>query len=270
MGFAETDETKLIERARRGDRAAFEVLYARHQRQVRGFIRIRASNDTNTREIAHLTWLTVWQKLPTYDQSRSSFPTFVKYWASLVLLRSYEAQGLRRKVEVLFSEFISRFPDHDSSPPHQLIAFGFAKLLAWPPRKIVTELSEVRLKTLAERLESEYISTSQLPEERVRPYFKQLRKDLGRRFREAAKDPRTRSLHSHLLHRIVGETTLQEYYTGGTDEQYAADITKWWDAVRRRVWKAAHRLPQGPLFSLVQEKSSPQLARKSSRAGISS
>jgi DNA-directed RNA polymerase specialized sigma24 family protein len=302
------DDTKLIERAKRGDRAAFDMLYARHERRVRGFIRARAAKDTNTQEeIAHLTWLTAWQKLPTYEPHRSSFPTFVKYWASLVLLRYYEAQGLQRKVEVLFSEFITRFPGlaeeesvvpflqlpalverpleeilllaedegilttayedllrlafSDSSPPHQLIAFGFAKLLAWPPRKIVAELSDVRLKALAARLEREYVHTAQLPQDRVRPYFRQLQEVLNRPFRYAAKDPRTRNLYAHLLQRIVGETTLQEYYVGQTNEQRAADITKWWDAVIG--------LTQGPLFSLLQEKIPRQLARKSPRAGLS-
>ncbi len=309
MGETDVNEVRLIERARRGDREAFDKLYADYERQVYGFIRARAYDDADTQELAQQTWLAVWQKLPTYHQVRRNFRSFAKYWASIMLLRYYEACGRQRRMELLCSELVARFPDlereeeigeviarltahanrsaeeellvnenemdlaavykdlllltfNGSSPPHQLLAFGFAKLLAWAPRKIVAELSEVFVKELEQQLETDYLNISHLPADQVQPCFKKLREQIDQPFCTAVTDLKTRKTYTHLLDRLVGTTTLRDYYTGKTAEQHAADVTQWWDAVKRRVWSAVQGLTQGPLLDLLQKKSEDRLREK--------
>src|SRR5205823_8548845 len=133
----------------------------------------RLANDVDAQDVVQETWLQVWQKLPTYDPDRASFATFVKYWASVLLLRAYDRRDRRRGVEVLVRDLVRHNPDlteeegvgdildrlttpaapsvdpeqltdmyaellratfASASPPHQLIAFGFIKALGWPPR----------------------------------------------------------------------------------------------------------------------------------------
>lgn len=301
MGETDTNETGLVERARRGDREAFATLYTHYARQVYGFIRARAYNDADTQELAQQTWLAVWRKLPTYNQARGSFRGFAKYWAGIMLLRYYEAYCHRHRMEMLFCELVARFPGlpqeeeldevmarltahanrsaeeellvseekgdlatayeellhltfNGSSPPHQLLVFGFVKLLAWTPRKIVAELSDILMRDLTERLEIGYVHESQLPKEHVRPCFQQLREQMKHPLRNAVTDLKTRKIYTHLLNHLVGTTTLRDYYTGKTVEQHAADVTKWWDAVKRRVWSAVQGLARGPLLDLLQKK----------------
>jgi RNA polymerase sigma factor (sigma-70 family) len=143
---------------------------------------------------------------------------------------------------------------HSSSPPHQLIAFGFVKLLAWAPRQVVAELSDLPIQDLAQRLEAEYVSVSQLPKQHIRRCFRRLQEQMARPFSFAVTDARTRKIYPLLHDRLVGTTLLRDYYTGGTAEQHAADVTKWWDAVKRRVWSAAGGLTKGPLFDLLWKK----------------
>ena len=302
MGLTDTDEARLVERAKQEDRRAFETLYAHLKKPVYGFIRARAYNDADTQELAQQTWLTVWQKLTTYDRTRGSLQSFVKYWAGITLLRYYKACSRRRTVETLFAELTTRFPDleqeegldevvaglttahfdlsaeeellldeaegeravayhellsltlNDSSPPHQLIAFGFVKLLGWAPRQVVAELSDLPMQDLTKRLSTGYAHESQLPKERIRPCFRQLREQMNRPFWQVVTDPKTQKTYPSLRNRLVGTTTLRDYYTGATAEQHAADVTKWWDAVKRRLWSAVDGLTQGPLFDLLQKK----------------
>lgn len=301
MGLTDTDEARLVERARGGDRRAFDALYPHLERQVYGFIRARAYNDADTQELAQQTWLTVWQKLSTYNRTRGSLHSFVKYWAGITLLRYYYACGRRRTVELLFSELTTRFPEleqeeeldevvaglttyfdlsaeeelllnedkgdlavayeelltltfNDSSPPHQLIAFGFVKLLAWAPRQVVAELSDLPMQNLTERLETGYAHDSQLPKEQIRLCFRHLREQMGHPFWQAVTEPKTQKTYPSLRNCLVGTTTLRDYYTGKTVEHHAADVTKWWDAVKRRVWSAVNGLTQSPLLDLLQKK----------------
>ena len=62
-----------------------------------------------------------------------------------------------------------------ASPPHQLIAFGFAKAAEWKPRQIAAELSDVPLRALESRLEHTYLEQSELDDGRVVPAFAPLR-----------------------------------------------------------------------------------------------
>jgi DNA-directed RNA polymerase specialized sigma24 family protein len=147
-----------------------------------------------------------------------------------------------------------------ASPPHQLIAFGFAKAIDWKPRQIAATLANVPLRTLEARLEQAYIDQSDLADERVRPAFEPLRNRLEQRFEEAVRDPTTLATYPTLHARIVGETTLAEYFTG----EPTADITQWWYAVKRRVIAEAQRRSTGPLADFRREQ--PGANRKTGSA----
>lgn len=145
-----------------------------------------------------------------------------------------------------------------ASPPHQLIAFGFAKAAEWRPRQIAAELSNVPLRTLQSQLEQSYLERSDLEDARVRPAFEPLRNRLEQRFDEAVRDPTTLATYPGLHNRIVGETTLSDYYTG----EPTADVTQWWYAVKRRVLAELQRRDSGPLADLLR-----QAQRRSARRG---
>jgi RNA polymerase sigma factor (sigma-70 family) len=297
----ELDQADAIARAQHGDRRAFDELYGAHAPALRGFIRPRVAHDQDADDVSQQTWIRVWEKLSTYDPSRASFHTFVRYWAGIMLLRHYDALKRRRGVEALVTELCSRFPDlakeqdmaavierltrrtieppepdapvevyaellrmtfAGASPPHQLIAFGFSKVSGWTPRKIAAELSDVPLRDLAGRLETAYLEQSKLPAAVLEPGFAPLRAGLGRRFDDAVHDPKTLSTYPHLHERPVGNTTLRDYYTG---DDPAANITQWWHAVQRRVRAEVRRQEAGPLFERLREVQG-RAARNPSRA----
>lgn len=139
-----------------------------------------------------------------------------------------------------------------TSPPHQLLAFGFVKLLGWKPQAVVASLSSVMLRELEERLETGYLNRTQLKEDVAAACFAQLRRQMPETFGEVVKEPLTRKTYSQLLACVVGTTTLQQYFTESDEEGQADNIVKWWAAVRRRVWKEVQRLTHGPLFELLQ------------------
>lgn len=113
MSLTDAQIVTLTTRAQHGDRAAFDVLYAAHERKVYGFIRPRTSQDDDAQQVAQSTWLKVWEKISTYDPTLGSLRTFAVYWASLMLLRHYAEKKRRNKLEVLFSEIQGRYPDRE-------------------------------------------------------------------------------------------------------------------------------------------------------------
>jgi RNA polymerase sigma factor (sigma-70 family) len=278
---------ELVGLARAGDRAAFNRLHDLYAKAIYGFVRIRLASDADAQDLTQETWLQVWQKLPTYDPDRASFVTFVKYWASVLLLRAYDRRDRRRGVEVLVQDLIRHNPDltdeegvgdildrlttpaapaddphqlaevyaellratfASPSPPHQLLAFGFIKALGWPPRRVAAELSEAELDGVEHRLEQAYVEDSQLPDQQVRPSFDPLRQRMRLRFGEAVADRKTQATYPHLAGQVVGETHLRDYYTG---DDPTTDLTQWWYAVHRRVRGEVQRSTVGPLYELA-------------------
>lgn len=148
-----------------------------------------------------------------------------------------------------------------ASPPHQLIAFGFAKAAEWRPRQIAAELSNVPLRALETRLERSYLEQSDLEQARVQPAFQPLRNRLELRFDEAVRDPTTLATYPGLHTRIVGETTLSDYYTG----EPTADVTQWWYAVKRRVLAEVQRRDSGPLADLLRQAQRRSAGRGAAR-----
>ncbi|GEM_PF-2562950 len=283
-------EKQMIAHARQEDRQAFDELYALHEKGINGFIRVRARDDSDARQVAQETRLIVWEKMPTYNPARAPFPAFAKYWAGFMLLRYYSRKKDARRQEALFSELQHRFRDleqepeiegllarlssdagrsisaeeellraeeHEErlqtyekllrltfgscSPPHQLNAFGFVRLLGMKPQQVAAELSEPPLKELTERLEKEYVEQSQLPESRVLPHFRPLHEKLEKPFSKVVTEPKTLKTYPQerfprLYNCPSGATALQDYYTSDPEDP-EKNISHWCDAVRKRTRK---------------------------------
>lgn len=120
-----------------------------------------------------------------------------------------------------------------NSPPHQLIAFGFAKLLEWKPREIVSQLSGRCLRDLEAQLEDKYLQIACGQETVLRMCFKRLREKMDCSVGEAIEDLNTRKVYTNLLDRITGRTILSDYYTDRDDPEQ--NIAHWCGSVKRRV-----------------------------------
>jgi hypothetical protein len=122
-----------------------------------------------------------------------------------------------------------------SSPPHQLIAFAFVNLLEWRPQRLVAELSNTHLGELEEKLEDDYRQRYQLAMDRVRSCCRRLRQRMDRRFEEGVEDSKTLQTYRHLAGRIVGDTTLRNYYTGNSTDSRVAEVIRWRNMVEERL-----------------------------------
>ena len=262
----ELQEGRLIVRAQQGQPEAFAELYSAREKALRGYIGGRGVRDEDVEDIAQKAWTRIWQKLSTYDPAHS-FQAFIRYWAGIMVKRYHKDRGDRRQVETLFSEMAARYPDlkqeaeiadivesasapHDwtmeeiilmnemwlkglcdDGPPHQIMAFGFSKLLGWKPARIVAELSDELLAELLKRLVVECGTALPLLANRAVPCFKQLRKKMGQQFGQVVKDKKTRKIYPQLAEHKIGETFLQDYYTSKPED----NIVQWAYAVERRI-----------------------------------
>lgn len=289
------EDGDLASRALEGDQQAFERLCALAERTVRGHIRVRVRRDEDVQDLVQETWILVWQKLPTFDPARGKFVAFARYWAD-ILVRRYWDSAAGRGIEITMSSAGESENDEDApgdvmdrlamrgtgpypapddpvdatvyatlleitfntvSPPHQLIAFGFAKALDFKPRRVAADLSDTPLASLVNVLQRAYVEQSEIPRGRIAPAFEPLRARLEERFADAVHDSTTLATYPALHDRIVGETTLADYYTG----EPTADITQWWYAVKRRVLAELQRRASGPLAELLRQ-SQQRPARK--------
>lgn len=241
----------LIRCAKQGDEDAFGKLWAAYEKAVEGYIRSRlwesqAADPDVAHDIAQNTWIMVKKKISVYDPSKAGFYTFVRYWANVMLLRYFKGEGLRSEIEILVYEFPELEEDNEvqgmvkgilDSPvyytvterktyeillevtlreggcPHQLIAFGFNKLVDdWKPQKIVEKLSGALLKPLEERLEEDYISESLLPADYVCQCFQPLREKMGKKVCSVIDANSRKFLEGReILANLVGGTILWNY-----------------------------------------------------------
>jgi RNA polymerase sigma factor (sigma-70 family) len=289
--MTEAELSVALHRAQSGDRAAFDDLCAGYQRALFGAIRARVSRDDDAHDVLQEAWLLIWQKLPTYEPARASFRAFARYWAGIAVLRYYDAQKASRTGEVVASELAARFPKlaeeegvaavldrlaarppepedpvrdeaayatllritfETASPPHQLLAFGFSKLIGWPPREIAARRSSHPLRQLETELQSGYLAQSQLRPAQVEPSFAPLHGRLELPFEAVAASPRTLATYPQLRGRLAGDTTLQDYYTSPDP---ATDLSAWWFAVQRRVRSEIQR--RGGLAAATDQLANP-------------
>jgi len=116
--------------------------------------------------------------------------------------------------------------------PHQLIAFGFNKLLCYGPQRITNELSQERLGSLFEELKNKYSQKSSVPQGIIDICFRPLEKKLAKSFSQI-RDPRD----SFAIRfpctstQPTRETCLLCYY--GSDPE--ANISDWCNKVKEKT-----------------------------------
>jgi hypothetical protein len=84
----------------------------------------------------------------------------------------------------------------------------------------------------------------------VQSYFAPLRQRMTRTLGEVVKEPRTRQTHKELLDRIVGDTTLRQYYTQAHNP--TANISHWCESVYKRARRAIQKQGSAILLRLLQ------------------
>lgn len=272
MSLQDLDDMALIEQARQGSAPAFETLFSRYRAEVNAYIRSRSQRREDAEDISQDTWAEVLKKLAQYDSQRGNFVAFAKNHAHWKMVAYYAELGEWSRVKILAqdlfrnqlpfeeksdaTEFLRRAKDSSPTPeemsekaelfdrflrvafsssiaPHQLISFGFARLLEWRPREIVAELSEQFLENLEARLEDDYSQVLLGRKTYLRERLSPLREKMDCKVDDVIEDPNTRAVYAHLLNRLVGQTMLSDYYTiRGNPEQ---NIDEWCWSVKRRI-----------------------------------
>ncbi len=253
------DERRLVEAAKQGSESAVETLRSRHRKEVRGYIRARVHPD-QVDDIEQDIWIRVHAKLHLYDSNRGPFVAFVKDHAHWRIIEHYREQGCQPNqvtsiddsessniltvmkasspspftvvVELEETERFLRVTFSSSLPPHQLVVFGFVKLLEWKPREVVAELSDQSLRELENRLESDYLQIMCMREAIVRSCFRPLRERMDLRLEQAITDFNTRRPYKHLLDLVAGDRILRDYYT---DQNPENNVAHWSFDVRKRI-----------------------------------
>jgi RNA polymerase sigma factor (sigma-70 family) len=262
------DDARLVRRFQEGDQAAFGEIVERYDRRLRGMIRTLVFQDEEVDDVAQETWASVGASLGVFDPqlgtslvswiylaARRRSIDYVRKKYRMTRLREklegeaaaagpvfYEAQGAAHPMisERLCREFL-RATFQGPSPPHQLLAFGFVKLLEWKPRHVAEQLSGVPFRQLTAQLRDAYQKVSAVPGALVGACLAPLADAMDARVEEVLgplnEGNRTWTTYRHtkpaLLARIVGDATFADFYTGAPEQ----NIVQWWDAVFRRVRK---------------------------------
>ena len=109
--MTKTDDSKLIERCRKGDRQAFESLLVRYERPVfNAALRMLNSRD-DARDVTQTVFLKVFENFDHYDPSRRFFSWIYR----IALNESINWLGKSRRMEPLRHEAVdnSRSPDQE-------------------------------------------------------------------------------------------------------------------------------------------------------------
>jgi RNA polymerase sigma factor (sigma-70 family) len=267
---AGASEVMLVEEAQRKLPSAVEQLHRMYGGELLGYLRARCPRTEDAQDIAQETWIEVLRRIDQFNPARGNFSAFVKYWAGIAALRWQREKKNAFEQTLLFSELASRCPEalkeegieaiassvraakpdpeemfasyeryssflritfKTPSPPHQLLAFGFCKLLDWKPQRLVRELSDLLLVHLEDLFERAYLN--EVPEERslVNEAMRDLRAAMGRTLASAVTDPTTLSTYKELASQPIGGTRLRDYYRGDAEQ----NVSHWVYAVRRRV-----------------------------------
>jgi DNA-directed RNA polymerase specialized sigma24 family protein len=269
----------------------FTQLVAKHQRRLLGYLRARVRNDEDAEDLAQQTLIEVWRHEESFKPELGSPWRFIRIWADIVLKRYWtkvqdealliplgpgadepdgDAAGFEPShhpdfaaqvdASEAFLELLCRAAACHR-PPHEVIAFGFCKLLGWKPGEVVASLSHASLRDLATRLEDDYRAF--VPLLSVQVALCPLRHKLDWPLRQCARDPRTRGVYEQLLDRQAGVTVLEEYYPA--DEAPEAAVTHWWDFVKRAVFAEILEAGSGPLLERMLRRGSVQEAPRRRR-----
>lgn len=167
----------------------FDSVYAAIRTKVLGIVRATVRYPTSDRidEVEQRARIAIWRGFETYTPEKGFFMTFARAITRNVVRRfNAEEMPLAPPAEreddtapplppsACFEELLRLAC---AGAPHQVVAFGFSKLLGWKPAAIAEELAHVPLEALADQLEEEYIAKGRLPDA-VRGCFAPLHRNL--------------------------------------------------------------------------------------------
>jgi len=118
--------------------------------------------------------------------------------------------------------------------PHQVISFDFIKLLEWRPKEVVKELSDKKLRDLAENFVNDYLDTFKgfFNRERLCEYYSDLCLKLERLVKEVYLEPEYEErIIKYFASTRVENLILKEFY--GTNPE--ASLADWCYKVKERT-----------------------------------
>lgn len=259
-----------------------QALIVAHHRRLVGWFRLRVGDADVAEELAQRTWQEVLLHGHTFDRQRGAFFTFTKVWADIILKRQRAEVALRRRREIRIEEEgeeddgadpvlrtapqLQSYDDVDLDResvflrllplalgcrrlPHEILAFGFVKLLDWKPARVVAELSDNLLDQTAALLADEY--ALEVATQEVRPAFAALQRKLQQTLAEVDADPRSKKPYQDLMNERTGGTLLHAYYRDGSTPEMA--VVRWWSAVTRAVVEKLVVLREGPIAEWIED-----------------
>src|SRR5580693_6068493 len=123
VASSELSEAEAIQRARHGDRTAFDYLYRLHSRRVHAVCLRMVGNEAEAQDLTQDTFLLLLRKIHTF-RGESAFSTWLHRLAvNLVLMR------LRKKSPPIVSIEAALDPDDETAPPLPASIVGVPDLL---------------------------------------------------------------------------------------------------------------------------------------------
>jgi RNA polymerase sigma factor (sigma-70 family) len=243
----------------------------RYNKALVGYIGTRVKNEEEAKELAQRTWEKCIRSKQNYNPTYS-FYTFLRNCANWIILDYFIKTKRSREREILLSNFPelregirepditildsgrvathSRIPSQDSliiftellcmascceAKPHQLITFGYHKLLQWKRSEIFQNLSAQTLRELAKNLRNMYISCFQnlvgsLLDE-MNDCFETLFQRLEKTVAEVYTEHNYEALIMNHGHKKVAESKLKDYY--GENPEH--EITVWSNRIKQKI-----------------------------------
>lgn len=168
---AGSDET-LLARYRKGDSAAFEVLYQRHRQGLYRFLCGLAGQTELADEIYQETWLSLIRS-ESQPQGRASFRTWLYQIARNRLIDHWRKHGQRQPLQDSYDEQLHAQPDQGAGPEQQLSLSRDGERLQSALETLPEEQREVFLMRAHGELELAEIATlTQSPLETVKSRFR--------------------------------------------------------------------------------------------------
>jgi len=265
LSSTDPEESRLIGEIRdQQSREAFGKLVSLHNKELVGYLRGRCRRKDDAEDIAQEAWVMVLDKIHQFDSSRGNFIAFLKYLAQITALRWNRSNPNLLTESTLITELEDIYPVwtrnvgwtfttgsnpedwlsvqqqymkllrlifQTTSPPHQLLAFAFCRILSWEPRRFVRELSEQTLDKVEESFRAAFAKEIPMEADVIKQVSRGLKADLQRTFEEAIEDPATQAAYADLAKSIIGQTLMKQYFRHHPEQ----NVSHWIYAVRRRA-----------------------------------
>jgi len=261
-------------------------LIASHHRRLVGWFCIRVGDRDIAEELAQRAWIEVLRRIHTYTSERASFFTFTLIWADKILRRHRTQVAIERK-RFVYRTILGEHEGDDDDPihpgsdagesptepptvvidrpqvfsamlaltlgcdrmPHEILTFGYIRLLGWKPAAFVAEFRSATLREIATLLYRDY--RQDVADGVVDLHFRNFIERLAAPLTSWKCDPRTRKPYAAFLDLEAGGTRLEQYFR---EDKVAEElVAHWWDAVAGHVGVRMTRLTEGPLAEWIED-----------------